>query len=521
MRKTVYIFLFLLLSLLYILTSCDNAITNHLQKENHLIFVGTLLDGAEAETRAPNMMGVSRDTFETKFYFARLAGEKACATYKVPVEHPGLFRHYGNLDSLVWYSHDLPHVFVGWTMPWILDYPIDDIEYKVNYDPYIENFEDGTTISFDANDPMYAQLQEHDVDNTNCKILETFVGTRSEEITFNENGDYVILYFRHLVSKIYINSVSFSMMDPDGKIITRTVQGKMTFKNMPSEGIFYREREGFPIVEANPEALNEVTYDLSAGAVFYVCPGIDFSQVEFAITPVNGSSEYMGYGDFLGDFKSILFNRVETDWWDKEHESDPNWETTLYAGETMTLNLNLRQGKGTFVSVSINGWNNQTATEGSAYQYNGIYDSSQIREAYYMWGNDGYTDEMEENLFSKYGDTYYDENGDEIKEYRIYNDCTWTQAIRLGKKYSVNGMGHTITFTGTYSNNQVRISRIKDIYLTDGAGNTVYIDENYNVYKIEENGNMKFTGTMKPLDDNMNSYLINLTTGEFKQDPGI
>lgn len=540
MRHQIFIYLLLLLSLsaTYVFTSCEDneMVYSDISGEPRLIFSGYLLENSETSTRYPSSANIDRRIFDTKFYFGRIVGDdRACGAYLVPIEYPGFFRSYGDRDSLVWKSMNEEHVFIGWTMPWLVDYQENQDDYVITYDPYMDDFKDGTRVSFDANDPMYNLVKRRGNDiiknNTNCDILENFIGTRSGVYIYNDRNseirDYVPnLLFRHLVSKIYISSITFSSMDPDGKVTTKNISnGYMTFRNMPSEGVFYREHEGYPAVLANPDAKQEITYEILPNAVFYICPGVDFSNVEFSIKATDSS--VTSSGEFIGDFKTVKFSRNPNDIWDKEHIDDPAWETTLYAGETMSLKLNLRQGKGTFVSVAISKWDTYNPREGTSHPYQGIYDPDLFTELFSAWKNpetgvDEYTDEMEDYIFSKYGDTYIDENGNEIKEYRIYEDCSSPHSLCLGKKYGVNGMGHTITFTSTYNNTQVRIPRIKDVYLTYGKGNTIYIDENYNIYTVDSNGNMTATGdSLEELEGDNVCFVISLTTGRKYQDPKV
>lgn len=533
-----YFFLLLSISLSCVFTSCEyeELAANDVNPDPKLIFSGILVDCNEPSTRYPGSMLLQRQYFDTKFYFARLVGkDRACGAYLIPIEYPGFFRSYGDRDSLVWKSLNEEHVFVGWTMPWLVDYQENQNEYKITYDPYMDNFKDGTRVSFNADDPMYDFVKRHGNDiiknNTNCDILETFIGTRSNVLIYNDRNseirDYVPnLLFRHLVSKIYISGITFASIGPDGKLTTRNInRGYMTFRNMPSEGVFYREHEGYPAVLANPDAKQEITYEIVPNAVFYICPGVDFSKVEFSIKATDSS--VTSSGEFMGDFKTVKFIRNPNDIWDKEHIDDPNWETTLYAGETMSLKLNLRQGKGTFVNVAISKWDTYNPREGTSHPYQGIYDPDLFKELFSAWknpetGEDEYTDDMEDYIFSKYGDIYFDEDGNEIKEYRIYEDCSSPLSMCLGKKYGVNGMGHTITFTSTYNNTQVRIPRIKDVYLTDGKGNTVYIDENYNIYTVDSNGNMTATGeSLEELEGDNVCFVISLITGAKHQDPKV
>lgn len=480
------------------LLSCQDEAQELAIKQN-LVFTGEISEReAEISTRGPVSELVQRKNFDTKFYFERKVGDsRKCSTYIIPDQRAGVFNSFGTKDSLVWSSRNEPHTFYAWTMPWLS---------WENKDPYMDEFEDGTTISFNPAHEMYNDVNEED--NTNCKILETFIGAKAGPINFLENGEYVNMQFKHLVSKIYIERLRLNYISSNtGNLSTTNLEGTMILYNVPSEGVFYREGEKGPMVEAKADAENQISYKVGPGATLYICPGVDITKIEFRIVDHNYRN---GKGDFFGDFHSITIERnTDEDWWDEENPDN----NILYAGEMLTLRISLRQGIGSIVAAAIDGWDTKDVREGSTYGKAGFYDESNLRYIYDTlnghYDKEDYS-ELEERMFDLYGD--------EVSgEYHLYEDLTGvSHGLRLGKEHVLNGMGHSITFD-TYSDGSIRISKVKDIYLCDKKGNVVYIDENFNVYKVNPDGSMEHKGQLPDLEDGMNSYNINLATGAFYQ----
>lgn len=504
MKLYIQRYLFLIAGFLIIASSCSDEFEGEKTGSGHLWFTADLYEGDDVSTRGPGAELLNRTKFDHNFYLAFKNGDKRkCNIYLIPQDRDGVLRSYGTTDSLIWQSAVTEHYFYGWTMPWVDKDPYMD-------EPGEEN--DNTRISFTPDDDMYLTGTDTDTPrNIYEKSLENFIGAGFGPVTYNNNGEYINFQFRHLVSKIYIETFRFSYIDEQGNPINTPVNGTMIFDGLPAEGFFIREGEGGPFVMGNPES-KEVSYTVGSRTTLYVCPNVDFSNVKFKIR--SQDPKIPSAGDFLGDFSSITFERDYSDNWILENMllhpgTDP--EHTLYAGETLTLVVTLRQSKGNYVAASIGGWSTQGVREAGAYPYPGIYNGNQLRSFYDLF-RDGYDDEEVERMFNNYGDP--DEN-----EFRLYDDLNEvSHGFRMSKKYVLNGMGHTIIFKPTHTssdgNPYVKISKAKDIYLSDTEGNTVYIDENFNVYLVNSDGSMTLTDHLDDLPSNRNAYNVDLKTGK-------
>ena len=489
MNRRKHIFLFFLSLSLFMLSGCHSEEMES-NSTGRLIFTGRVYQASSPSTRTPEEGTLYRDDFPTIFYLASKVGAtKKCSTYLIPEQQPGVLRSYATRDSIVWTSKNEAHVFYGWTMPW------------KETDSYKDNLEDETPVSFIENHEMYKDVE----DNRYCKVLETFVGAKAGPLTYYDTGEYVNLQFKHLVSKIFIGNIRFSFLDEDGSMKNKNVTGEITLYNMPSEGIFVRESPDGPKVVANPEKPMEMTYEIRPGLCFYVCPDVDYSNVQFRIKSVD-----IDTGEFMGDFSSIYLERNPEDWWDQSY-NDPH---VLYAGEMMTVNITLRQGVGVLFSTSISAWNDQPVRNGYAYPTLGLYEANELQYFYEFFRN-GYTDEEEERLCSIYGDPA-------IHEFRLYNDIEdLVHGVRIGRNHVLNGMGHTLTFKDPYKDTvsgnllvRVRVSRMKDVYIEDTEGHKIYINENFEIMLVDKDGNMTPTGNrLEDLVDGENAYTINLVTG--------
>lgn len=528
MKYTLTAIYLCLTGILVLFSGCESQDVLYDGNQGSLQFIGEVVDAPSVSSRAPGITNLSRDTFDTKFYMEMLVSQKGETVrkrgqYLIPQQRPGVLRSYATTDSLNWLDLRSNHVFYGWTTPWIMGNDIED-PYG-NSDPYMNDPDnDYTTISFDSQDPMYDGLigkkdrNGRDISNYNCAILENFVGAKSDPVNFFDNGDYVNMQFKHLVSKIYIGSLRFSAVDGEGNItnISR-VNGTMTLKGVPSEAVFVRvgeNGEGPVLIGSTDPDKQEITYEVKPECWLYICPDVDFSQVEFSI---KANHKDIGEAEFLGDFKNVTFLRDENDWWDRTH-SDPH---KLYAGEYMSMSINLRQGKGASFSITISDWSDQPVREGTQHPYPGIYDSNDLN-TFYDTFNKGYSELTEKEMFEKYGD-------EESGEYKLFEDMNGiVHGVRTGKQHPLNGMGHTITFSQPYSQNtedpQVRVTLMRDIYLTDNQGYMIYIDKDYNVFTVKPDGNMTPALDSKgeqyrldPLKNENNAYTINLRTGQVSQ----
>ena len=482
--------------------------------EEYIQFSGQLIKPSDIDTRGPSSDNIKFDYFQESdnksyiFYVELLTNnQQFFGTYTIPPGKEGVldsYSKYGDenpLTPLQWKSKEQNHTFYAWTYPW------------AETDSYFNDKIDETKVSFTDSDEIYRGVEE----NTNCKILETFVGCKAGPLSYKNNGEYVNLQFRHLVSKIVFDKLQFNYIR-EGQSRNERVTGKMTFIGLPSEGIFIRKGENGPIVSGKESA--DAQYEVGEGAVLYVCPNADLSKLQFRITPYLSSNSQMTEGDFIGDFSSIVLDRNLDDWWvemqQREHPTT-NPFTTIYEGEVLTLSITLRRGKGTTVSAAINSWSDDIMQDGSAYPYPGIYTGSEWRTFFDVFQNE-YNEYDEEKMFEMFG---YEDEETGTKEYRLYSDLDDIRdTFRFSHKYVMNGMGHTITFTSYHGNNttNVGITLVKDIFIADTNGNKIYIDENFQIFLVDENGIMTDSGH-NLLDNgglgNNLKYVIDLKTGSF------
>ena len=444
---------------------------------------------------------VTTDEFPIPFYIDMITGETSkFGIYQVTPGSKGSLSSKEGNSTLNWINATSEHTFYSWTLPWKED----------------NGQESATILSFNENDNIYQGIEN----NKNCAILEKFIGANKGPVNYMENGAYVDLRFQHLVSKIIIGQITLLTND-GGTIMTPNragrwnpdMNGTMTFIGMPESATFYRKPEETvkeaPVVIKNHEEGNnsEVTYVFDElNPTFYVCPDIDFSNIKFLINFSN--SAYFKPGGYYGDFSNVKFERPEYEWWDDDKKST----TILYAGEYMIINLTLTMGdaSGPEMSVTINDWVDYPAL-GKGYPKKGIFNQSQAQE---FWNNSkgGSTANLDE-LFDKYG-----EEIDGEKVFPLYDDISFSQTYFPVPKGTIfDGMGHTITLnTSTANTNPNRIGNCRDVFIQDKNGHMIYIDEDQNVYIVDEYGHMEMTqkGPLDPLTGRNNYYIIDFETGK-------
>lgn len=470
-----------LLGLIGFLFSCNTEDID--VNERHLLsFQAFISDSKEIKTREGlNIKTVTNAEFDTPFYIRmETGGDNIFGKYQV---QPGMEGQLSTMEGtpLNWKTSAGDHTFWGWTLPWDPSYkPGNDSEIAVHFDPKNE---------------IYKDFQDKDI--LNCAILEKFIGTKAGPVNYQDNGEYVELQFKHLVSKIEIGSLT--LITSTGTSI-KGFRGTITFYGMNKSALFYPSDDSFPHLEFDENVEKDVTYDLGSNAVFYICPETDFSNLNFRIH----LNDYSQEGDYFGDFSQVIFNRTEIPDWDENKES-----TVLYAGEVMILNLTLVQGHGVGVTITINDWN-QTYGKGSSYWHKGIYNDGEAQDLCNLFGGE-YTPQEAKELFDLYGDEF-----DGKKVFPIYEDIDINQInFPMDKDYVIDGMGHTVKLTPRTTGNNphtVRIGPCRDIFITDGEY-TVYIDEEGNIFQVNEDGSMTQKGKLPDLKDNQYSYSIDLSTG--------
>ena len=466
----------------------------------------SITESKTIDTRAIEVGPVTYKEFGTESFYIDMIGaegQSMMKEYRVAAGTDGELVSKDSEDPLMWFDPDMYHYFNSWTLP------------MMKTSPYTDNEPKSSNISFVPN--YYAQQGFESSDYRNCALLDRFVGTRMGPLSYRNNGDYVDMKYYHLVSKIKIGTMRLTLSDGN---YTSNLSGTMTLYGLPKNGIFYPVPEdgSMPYVVADPNGGYGVTFDISAGVEFYVCPDIDYSDMRFSIT-LNG--QYGNSGFYYGDFQAVTFYRVDPELgdWDKGKS-----DKVLYAGEMMTLNMTLRQGDAAGLSVVIMDWATKETRPGTTYPDKGIYNSAALNDLYTRFSSD-YDQAAVEEAFELYGEMV---NGQ--MEMKLYEDCDLTNHFRLviPNEVVLNGMGHTVeiqnasssgvNINGTVYKEVAHIGCCKDIYITNGEY-TIYIDEDFYIWTIDkETGEMTKRKRLEPAPltgTEYYSYYIDFVSGAF------
>ena len=430
----------------------------------------------EVQTRAIVLNPINPNDYrnENFYIYSKSNVNEVLAIYRVASGLLGQLTSQTEEGKLLWFNRETKHTFSGWTMPWGED------TYKLGDNPK-------TTIWFLQEE--YEKLFP-DERNTyfNCRLLERFIGAKTEPLSYYSNGEMVRMDFQHLVSKIHINEVTF--IDQEGTE-TAGVGATMTFYQLPRWAIFDRMPEdgGAPRVIQDPKAELGVSCSVGTPTTLYVCPEVDFADMKFSIHVNKADGNKV---DFYGDFKSVLFQREDTEQpeWDKGKS-----QTVLYAGEEMTINLVLRDGNsGGFVTVNIGKWSDQKFRDATSYPRNGIYTDSELLRMYDYFSK-AYSKEAFDEFFEMYGQEI-----DGEKVVCMYEDCITSHTrMPMPQEAVVDGTGHTLTIKTESHPEYAQVGCCRNIFISDGKGHTIYIDENYNTYIVDED-TLEMTPTGFQLD---------------------
>lgn len=430
----------------------------------------------------------------------------------------------------------------------------------------IADEENGESDDEDSGDPDEGENGEPDEGNPepeiseantwrNGEALERLIGTKTDKnYIFNQDGRFVPLTYKHLVSRIILGE--FILIDNTGAK-QEQLQGRITFFGMPKRAMFYPlpekdadNNEVAPYVvidptdpygkskgadEVTPESAvknaapfsyelnqylsfyvtNEGGDDTNTGTngnadpnvhrdMFYICPEVDFNELEFQVEFVQYVEETDSYiphprygvkGGYYGNFKSIKFMRVDED--GVEYESK---ERILHAGEEMVLNMTVYEKSGPGAGVWIRNWDNERMKSATHHFHKGIYSDGEAASCRDNIFTSSGSAEQKNDGYDLFGDDYdIDGDGELEKVIHIYTDINLSSNhFRLynspdGTDYIINGMGYTLTFTNTSTTNSTPyeyfyISDARDLYVTNGIY-TVYIDmEGYVCRFNEETG---------------------------------
>ena len=452
-------------------------------------------------------------------------------TYVIPSGYEGQLLPKQGTTGLDWHSLTGKHTFYSWNLTW--DPQSSDESSLI---PWSEN----STFNPLNADPLRVIFYNSEGEDGyekyhNNNYLENFIGAKTQPFVYKTHGKYVDMTYYHLASKI--NIANFVLIETDGTI-QENLKANITFINMPTEATFYPHPAGGgrPCI-ADPKSDEDVglTYYIINSPnpndkdIFYVCPEIDFTTVDFKIQLT--SEKYKDFDTYYGNFDNVNFVRTPGWGFDSDNGNDSK---ILHAGEEMTLNITLIPGKGPGLSVVISKWSTDKPTDSQYHTYPGIYTDAELNELRALFlalasEDDEVTLEKIAQIFDLYGVTK-----DDLKYFMLYDNLTLSDGdsniFPVWKEYILDGLGHTITmktntgnYWGTGNKPYFNTGPVRDIYFTDPNGNnTIYIDKDGFVWITnKETGQLEITeNQLQDLNTydkgQYNSYDINAETGQIR-----
>lgn len=529
-------------------------------------FGATIEQNSEIETRASQYVtDVTNTAFPDVDFYIYMEGKDAfdnnqnkLGTYWVQSSTQGMLWPKTPDQRLKWFSRDNDHYFWSWTIPWV-----DRNTYQATSEPVTLHFRN--TFIQDSENP------EGYWDNGAC--LEQFVGAVAGPYSYNKDGIYVPIEYRHMVSKIQLTT--FSVVDNATSSSYSNLKGNFTILGMPDEVTFYphpADGENGEKTEPHISFGDNFIYDTSRGVsfavqnkragstsssstipydYFYICPEMDFSQLAFKIElyeRVADPESSSGYkwvldtshgnrGAFYGDFRNVTFTRPT---YNQNIYDDPNGGDSkiLHAGEYMQLVVSISSQGVPSVKVTVSSWTSNAEHQAVQHIKPGIYSDGEARDLSDMFNpaSSHSQDEIDE-FFELYGDgktssspdmeDYYPgmEPGKGI--FRLYEDITlYNGPLYVGDDYILDGMGHLIDF-GKSTNYRYKISKnLRNVYLkTEYWYETsdvdrwyiIYIDDEGDIYKVNPHTWEKTKTSYSLKNATYNPVEIYLTSGSYSK----
>ena len=367
----------------------------------------------------------------------------------------------------------------------------------------------------------------------NGEALERLVGAKTDRsYIFNQDGRYVPLTYKHLVSKIILGD--FWLYDNTGAT-QKNLKALITFYGMPKRAMFYpypNPVEGgevpapyVTIDHSNPYGtstyptpedkatgaewkydrnqyltfyiMNEGNHEDNSGGLildddyyrghdaFYICPEIDFSELEYKVEFYEAvvdkeTNRVLGYqlhprygvrGGYFGDFKNVEFRReIGTDEnGNPIYDPHPTDDHVLHAGEVMILNMKVYEKSGPGVGVWIRNWSTENLKSATYHKHPGIYSDADAAAV-----RSGY-------WYKSPSETY---DGRKGRAAELYGETEVNE--KTGKETTVIRMYSDITFAcydsnvGASNHYHFRLypESDKDVIL-DGMGYTISFVEQY------------------------------------------
>lgn len=479
---------------------------------NAIDFNGLVAETREIQTRAIETNIITVDPYDMDFNIEMLyepEGEEKqteIKTYRIPSGYKGKLEAVDTDEPLNWKDLNSPHTF--WT--WNDQYYLADGQQPEDYYSTLPGILEPRKIKFFDSKEEDGSYETY---NNNAKY-ETFIGTKAGPVIYKNNGQYVQLIYKHLVSKMAINKLTLIKSDNS---VQNDVIGEITFLgltdeawfyphptagNMQSDGLTTPDPEGAPVVIPIPNETNKLTYTIKSKPgqpdYCYIPPETDFKKLAFYINITD--DRYFDYGDhgnYYGTFDNVIFKRETGVDYDKGDGSD---DTVLHAGEMMELDVVVWSGIGPGIFITIKDWNTERSENSEHHSRAGIYTDSEAASftASASWAN----------LYELYGETDAD-SGEKV--FNFYDNATVTStSFPTPRDYVVNGRGHLLNMKS--SSNKVTVGEMRDIFISDGT-NTIYIDTDGKIYTVTD-GVLKATGSsLGGLTSDNQQYQIDLKTG--------
>lgn len=437
---------------------------------------------------------------------------------------------------LNWFSRVEPHEFWGWTLP-------DNPDFRPGKGGYTD-YENGIKIKFKDTDlsgttnlknSTSAVTLEWDEESwANGRCLEQMIGAYNAPFTYETDGIYVPLHFRHLISKIFLGNLT--VVNNYGGKSDSKIRGVITFYGLPTEATLYPCGNGdrlWPYVDIGDWKYdkrtelkyaitnNSTTYyweghSVKAVDCWYIPPEIDFSKLEYKIEiqQWNATLEvwepnpnYGIHGAYYGDFSNVKFERTGDSRYDSPDGGDG---TILHAGEYLNLSVTLYQKGNPGVGGYVTSMAPPNERDAYSHDHPGIYSVEQMRELaavmgggdqdaideYYKMNGSGYTTaEDPEGEYPDYEDIY----GQELNIISLFDDIGtdasgYNSSQKVGPNFNIadgyilDGQGHTVNVnTPSSSSYTITLGPMRDIYLRYYYNNReyiVYIDKMGQVWKV-------------------------------------
>lgn len=594
-----YIFIFILSTCLAAFHwSCmsDDAVSFQDTETSVINFRGYTGGGAGIDTRAnDNITDITSTYYNGVKFHIYMKGEteeENISSYLVPSSYSGTLIPAPGEKTLNWFNRKGEHNFWSWTTPWITEEKADSKETTETETENEESEEDeegeedpetGPVKTPPSTLPFTMELRDTYISETtvssssasfpdnseswkNGAIMEQCVGTRIGGLKYIENGQFVPLQYRHLMSKIFL--AAFVIIDNSTATTQSGLKGNITFYGIPKKATFYpaeTDVDGNPVsphFEKDPKggdltfAITNTgkSYKLDNGSYiyntfvssssttlydcWYIWPEVDFSEISFKIEiyeNVGGkwrpNQAYGQNGAFYGDFRNIKFSRSTSG---NNYDDYPTGtdDTVLHAGEYLLLSFNLNTKGNPSISGSIYDWSNTTQNrEASKHDKDGIYSVSEAKGLSDVM-NSGDEEKMKE-YFETFGsskntgDDPDDPNfKDELDIFYLYDDIGYNgsgtsssgqyakmASFYVADGYIVDGTGHIINVNSTI----IKIGHIRNVYLRYYYSNNeyiVYIDKEGLVWLVDPETYRETPTEFNVNDMDINPFSINLRTGQ-------